>query len=61
MVTTVTNAGGKIGWDELVAAIPFQSRRYFMGAIKALEAESVLKRVVTSVPGGDPTFFVVKV
>jgi hypothetical protein len=60
LLQAVTNAGGKIAWDPLVASVSFENRRYFMGAIKALEAEGVLKRVVTAVPGGSPTFEVVK-
>jgi len=59
IAATVTSAGGTIGWDALLAAVPANLQRHFIPALKALEREGTYTRRVTATENGY-TFAVVK-
>jgi len=58
IVNAVTAGGGSIEWDTMIAAIPPGVSRYTIKALRALEAEGLVRRRVdgTVTP---PTFRVV--
>jgi hypothetical protein len=57
---SIEAAGGTIAWDDCLAKVPFEKQRYFMPAIRALEAEGTYKRQVTATTTG-ATFALVKI
>lgn len=46
MVATVQDAGGSIGWNELMAVVPYEKRRLVMGALSQAKRTNQLQRVV---------------
>ena len=60
IVSAIAGAGGSMGWDALLAQVPENRRRYFIAALKTLEAEGTHKRQVTATPEG-AVFAVVKI
>jgi len=58
--SAIDAAGGSIGWDALLEAVPLNLRRHFIPALKTLERNGTYKREVRATPEG-AVFAVVKV
>jgi len=56
-ILTQAVQGGEVSWETFLANVPPQSRRHVMSAIRQLESDGVLHRVIDAT-SGTPVFVV---